>query len=81
MFYQKKKLLEKAVTMKRFEYPLLSKELKAQTDIAKKQYQGSNEFSKFDEKEEPVRTKKEKPTIKKFNKSGLIYKTNHQILS
>ena len=68
MFYQKKKLLEKAVTMKRFEYPLLSKELKAQTDIAKKQYHRSNEFSKFDEKEEPVRTEKEKPTIKKFNK-------------
>ena len=36
MFYQKKTLLEKAVTMKRFEYSPLGKELKTQTDIAKK---------------------------------------------
>ena len=37
-----KYLLEKAVTMKRFEYFLSGKELKAQTDIEKKQYQGLN---------------------------------------
>ena len=37
MFYQKKKLLEKAATIKRFEYSSLGKELKAQTDIAKYQ--------------------------------------------
>ena len=36
MFYQKKTLLEKAVTMKRFEYSPLGNELKTQTDIAKK---------------------------------------------
>ena len=35
-----RELLEKAATMKRFEYSPLGKELKAQTDIAKKQYQG-----------------------------------------
>ena len=34
-----KYLLEKAATMKRLEYLLLDKESKAQTDIAKKQYQ------------------------------------------
>ena len=34
-----KELLEKAATMKRFEYSPLDKELKARTDIAKKQYQ------------------------------------------
>ena len=34
-----KHLLGKAATMKRFEYCPLGKELKAQTDIAKKQYQ------------------------------------------
>ena len=34
-----KDLLEKAVTMKGFEYSLLGTELKAQTDIAKKHYQ------------------------------------------
>ena len=38
MFLPKKYLLEKAATLKRFEYSLLSKKLKAQTDIAKKQY-------------------------------------------
>ena len=35
---QKKKLLQKAVTIKRFEYSLLGKEFKAQTDIAKYQF-------------------------------------------
>ena len=40
MFYLKKDLLEKDTTIKRFEYSLLDKELKAQTDIAKKQYRG-----------------------------------------
>ena len=34
-----KDLLEKSVTLKRFEYSPLGKELKAQADIAKKQYQ------------------------------------------
>ena len=33
-----KDLLEKAATMKRFEYLLLGSELKKQTDIAEKQY-------------------------------------------
>ena len=54
MFYQKKNLQEKAATLKRFEYSILDKELKAQTDIAKKQYQGLNKFFEPDEKEEPV---------------------------
>ena len=36
----KKDLLEKAATMKTFEYSPLGKELKVQTDIAKEQYQG-----------------------------------------
>ena len=34
-----KKLLKKAAALKRFEYSPLSKELKVQTDIAKKWYQ------------------------------------------
>ena len=33
-----KDLLEKTATIKRFEFLLLSKELKAETDIAKKNY-------------------------------------------
>ena len=35
MFYQKTILLEKAATMKKLEYLLFGKELKAQTDIGK----------------------------------------------
>ena len=45
--------------MKRFEYSPLGKELKAQTDIAKKQYQ------KLDNTDEFVRIKKEILTIEK----------------
>ena len=56
--------------MKRLEYSLLGKELKAQTDIVKKQYQGLNKFLKSDEKEEPV-------AIKKYNKSDLIYSSQY----
>ena len=51
--------LEKSATTKRFEYSSLGKELKAQTDIAKKQYQ------KLDNTDEFVRIKKEILTIEK----------------
>ena len=37
MLYQKKKMLEKAATLKRFENSSLGKELEAQPDIAQKQ--------------------------------------------
>ena len=49
--------------MKRFEYSPLGKDLKTQTEIAKKQYQGLNKCFKSDEKEEPA--------LKKCNKSNL----------
>ena len=49
---------EKAATFKRFEYLPLGKESKAQTDVAKKKYQGINKFFKSDEKEEPMTIKK-----------------------
>ena len=58
-----KDLLEKAETMKRFEHLPLGKELKAQTDFAKKQYQilhNTFEFYKA--------IKKEKPSLKKYNR-------------
>ena len=67
-----KDLLEEAATMKRFEYSPLGRELKAQTDIAKKQYQklGNNyEFDKI--------IKKEKPTFKKHNRSNLTYSNKY----
>ena len=60
-----KDLLEKAPRMKIFEFTSLGKELKTQTGIAKKQYQALNRFFKSNEKEEP--------TLKKYNKSNLIY--------
>ena len=49
MFYQKKNLLEKAVALKRFKYSPLGKELKAETDIAKKkQFQKLDDTFEFD---------------------------------
>ena len=42
MFYRKKDLLEKAATIKRFEYLPLGSELKQQTSIAEKQYKRLN---------------------------------------
>ena len=60
-------MLEKAATMRRFEYYPLGKELKAETNLAKKQYQNSDNTFEFDE------------IIKKENctKSNLIYDANH----
>ena len=67
-----KELLEKAATIKRFEYSSLDKELKTQTDNAKRQYQ------KFDKHFEFGKTiKKGKPTIKKYNRSNLIYSSKY----
>ena len=63
-----KELLEEADTMKRFEYSLLHKELKAQTDITKKQYQ---KLYNTYESEKIIR--KEKPKLSKYNRSNLIY--------
>ena len=67
-----KDLLEKAAALKRFEYSPLGKELKAQTDIAKKQYQKLDDTCEFDKI-----IKKEKPTLVKYSKSDLIYDSNH----
>ena len=53
-----KDMLEKAAKMKRFEYPPLGKELKAQTDVAKKQYKKLDSAFAFDKI-----IKKEKPTL------------------
>ena len=66
-----KYLLEKAAELKRFKYSLLGKELKAQTYIAKKQYQKLDDTDEFDE------TINKKSTIKNYNKLDLIYDTNH----
>ena len=59
-------LLEKAATIKRFEYLLLGT-LKAQTGIAKKQHQKLDNDYKFGKES----------IIGKYNESDLIYDTNH----
>ena len=71
-----KGLLEKGTAMKRFEYLPLGRELNAQTDIAKKQYQRLEKtfISNKDNKNvNESLIKKEKPSVKKCNKSYLIY--------
>ena len=55
--------------MKKFEYSLLGKELKKQSSVAEKQYQIFDNDYEFDI------IKKEEPTIKKYNRSNLIYHT------
>ena len=62
-----KDLLEKAAIIKRFEYSPLGKELKKQTSIAEKRHQKLHNNYEF------LRIKKEKPTIKKYNRSNIIY--------
>ena len=70
-----KHLLEKAATMKIFEYSLLGKELKKKTSVSQKQYQSFDKIFNHDEKEEPVTIKKEKPL--KTNKSSLVYESKY----
>ena len=59
--------------MKRFEYSLLAKKLKTQTDIANKQHQKLDNTFEFDK-----RVKKEKPTLKKYNRSNVIYSSKYR---
>ena len=59
--------------MKRFEYSPLGKELKAQTDIVRKQYQNLHDTYKFDKV-----IKKEELIFKNYNKSNLIYNSKYR---
>ena len=65
-------LLEKDATLKRFEFSPLGKELKAQTDSAKRKYKKLDKTFEFDKI-----IKKEKPTVKKYNRSNLIYDSKY----
>ena len=65
-------MLEKAATLKRFEYSPLGKELKAQTHFAKKPYQKLNDTFGFDKI-----IKKEKPALQSYSKSNLIYSSKN----
>ena len=58
--------------MERFDYLPLGKELKALTDIANKLYHKLENTFEFDKT-----IKKEKPTLKKYNRSNLIYNSKH----
>ena len=69
---QEKDLLEKAVSIKRFEYSPLGKEIKAQTDIAKNQYQKLGDTYDFDKI-----IRKENPIFKKCNRSNMIYDSKY----
>ena len=60
-------MLEKPSTIKRLEYSLLGKELKTQTDIAKKQYQNLDNIFEFEKI-----IKKGEATFKNYNKSNPI---------
>ena len=64
-------LLEKAAALKRFEYSLLGNELKKQTSVGEKYYQSFAKVFNHDEKEEPVKIKKEKSLT--TDESNLVY--------
>ena len=68
-------VLEKAATIKRFEYSPLGSELKKQIDIAnKKQYQGLDKVYEFDG---TISKDDKKATLKMYNKSVPIYDASH----
>ena len=60
-------------TLKRFEYSQLGKELKAQTDIAIKRYQGLDKTFSSNKDNKNVNGSLIKKEKKKYNKSNLIY--------
>ena len=68
-------LLQKAATIKRFEYSPLGIQLKIQTDIVKKkkQYERLDKVYKFNE---TIIKNDRKPTVRKYNKSNLIHNSN-----
>ena len=53
--------------MQRFEYSPLGKEVKAQTDTAKKHYQKLDDTFKLDKM----------PALKNYSKSNVIHKSKH----
>ena len=69
-----KRLLEKAATIKRFEYSPLDRKLKKQADIGKKQDQELYKVYEFDG---TINKDVQKPTLKKYSKAELIYDTVH----
>ena len=70
-----KRLARKTAIMKRFEYSLLREELKKQTSDAEKQFQSFDKVFNNDEKEEPVKIKKEAPLT--TNELSLFYDSKY----
>ena len=71
-------MLEKAATIKRFEYLPLSSELKKQTCIPEKKYQRLDKASEFDKKgDKTINKDGKKSTLQKYNKSDLICDSKH----
>ena len=76
-----KDLLEKAATMRRFEYSPVELELKVQTNVAEKRYQKLNNiFESDDKKEEPVTIKQEEPVTIKKEKPVAVRKETLEII-
>ena len=73
-----KNLLEKAAAIKRFDYSLLGKELKKQTSVAEKKYQRFEKVFNHNEKEEPVKIKKERSLT--AEKSSLFYNNKYSFI-
>ena len=72
-----KDLLEKAPIVKRFEYWPLGKGLKVQTDITKKKKK-KKQYQRLDNTFDFGKTiKKEKPTLKKYNRSNVTYDSKY----
>ena len=74
----KKDLLEKAATMKRFEYSSLGKNMKKQTSVTEKQYQSFDKVFNQDEKEESVKIKEEGPL--RTDESSLYYGNKYSFI-
>ena len=73
-----KDLLEKAPIVKRFEYWPLGKGLKVQTDITKKKKKKKKQYQRLDNTFDFGKTiKKEKPTLKKYNRSNVTYDSKY----
>ena len=70
--FSEKDLLEKAATMKRFEYSLLVNDFKKHTGIVEKQYKSLDKDYEL-VKNGYERIKREKPTVEKYSISNLVY--------
>ena len=62
-YFTRKRLLEKAAALKRFEYSPLSRELKLQTSAAEKQYQKLDQVFQSNKKEEKNKISRAKSNI------------------